>query len=273
MNSIKKIMSDKSGLCLSVWGNAVSPLWAENKGFSTAQQAFKGVRLTTKAHNTSILACLSYSLSTLPLFVLVNVSLRNSIYNQAQGTTVYNMLTEGGIAGWFPDLSSADPTFALPVTAIGLTYYSLNRGRRNPGAVADVLGYFQTGLLFLSPLILQLPSGVMCYWIPSTLYTLASSRVFQNPRVREYLNLTPTRLDQALVRPTLEFWVENTVKDVEVVGKYPFLNPESNTLLMLGEGEVVEEQKTEGKKKLREEKPEIKSKSKRGGRRGKKKRV
>ena len=81
---------------------------------------------------------------------------------------------------WFMDLTSRDDTMILPLTALGLTYYNLDRRGRERGeegwAPLEWLRASLQSLVVLAfPLTMHWPSLVFMYWIPSSLtWTLVS---------------------------------------------------------------------------------------------------
>lgn len=82
----------------------------------------------------------------------------------------------GGLA-WFTDLTAVDPYYVLPVTAIGLTYVSIERAW---GFAPWIKNLLQTLTLCTSPFVLsQLPSFVFMYWIPSAAFGLAQTTLLR----------------------------------------------------------------------------------------------
>ena len=87
---------------------------------------------------------------------------------------------------WFENLTVADPTYALPLIAVGTSYSALEFGFTNPDerlndpnkggrlslTIKDV---FQTILLMSVPFVTQLPAGIFAYWIPSSVAGMAQT--------------------------------------------------------------------------------------------------
>ncbi|GLE09464.1 hypothetical protein PINS_up021128 [Pythium insidiosum] len=95
---------------------------------------------------------------------------------------------------WFPDLSVADPTYALPVISSALMIASVEMGADAMPAGWGDKAKFGMRLfgLALVPLTMNFSSGVLVYWVSSNTYTLAQTALFRVPFVRRALKLSPT---------------------------------------------------------------------------------
>ncbi|KAJ0397082.1 hypothetical protein ATCC90586_001880 [Pythium insidiosum] len=95
---------------------------------------------------------------------------------------------------WFPDLSVADPTYALPVISSALMIASVEMGAdAMPAGWGDKakFGMRLFGVM-LVPLTMNFSSGVLVYWVSSNTYTLAQTALFRVPFVRSALKLSPS---------------------------------------------------------------------------------
>lgn len=130
---------------------------------------FKGVGACIKLHDISPIQILSSPAASMAVFITFVYSLRQLI-----STENFLGLEHGGPM-WFIDLTTKDPSFVLPLTAIGLSYSAIELAFTSTAGGAARLTLLikdtlQT-LLFLSiPLVLPLPAGVFFYWIPSSLW-------------------------------------------------------------------------------------------------------
>ncbi|TMW57257.1 hypothetical protein Poli38472_003182 [Pythium oligandrum] len=105
---------------------------------------------------------------------------------------------------WFPDLSVADPTYALPVISSALMIASVEMGAdampENWGEKAR-FGMRLFGLVMI-PLTMNFSSGVLVYWVSSNTFTLVQSTAFRIPFIRSLAGLKPTAPKVQLVAAT-----------------------------------------------------------------------
>jgi YidC/Oxa1 family membrane protein insertase len=122
-------------------------------------------------HDVSKVEMIAYPLINASVFTSFVYSIRTMISNGDDFQFV-----DGGLL-WFKDLEQLDNTLVLPLAALSLSYYALNRAfavsNGRPAILIKDLGH---SLIILSvPWVAVLPSGVFCYWIPSSLFTLAQT--------------------------------------------------------------------------------------------------
>ena len=111
-----------------------------------------------------------------------------------RGGGVPDMDTGGML--WFENLAIADPTYALPLIAIGSSYSALEFGFSNPSdRITDpnkggrlqvtMKDIFQTLLIVSVPFVTQLPAGIFAYWIPSSLAGMVQTQGLRTLAARE----------------------------------------------------------------------------------------
>ena len=169
----------------------------------------KGAWRLKQHGNIKIWKLLAVPMIQFPVFiwyVSANRDLVNS--NMAQ----YWGLHEGGML-WFPDLNRTDPTFILPVTAVGLTYLSIEMGWSFAPMIRNIL---HTGLVVSSAFILsQLPAGVFMYWIPSTLFSLGQGAAFRRLATMARPNVVKQSLQKSGVLQPTHAKANKTFTDVQ----------------------------------------------------------
>jgi len=138
---------------------------------------------------------LGLPVAQLGLFVYVISSLRGIL----QGGQLPGLDCGGAL--WFSDLAAADPTLALPIAALGLTYANLELGfgrfrghgekKEDGGLPEKIKSMMQVYLIWSFPFIMQLPAGVFMYWIPSSLFGSCQVVLLRQNPIREMLGLPP----------------------------------------------------------------------------------
>lgn len=156
-----------------------------NESYQLFYVFMKGTRAALIVHNFSLFKFFLYPSVNIAAFVTFLYSLRNMVYSK---TT--DALSEGGIS-WFMDLTDKDPTFILPLTAVYLSYSGLLYsfyGNNSPivKVIQDVL---QCLLLLGIPFYLQLPCGIFCYWIPSSLISIVQTKMLRTPYFQKLLGI------------------------------------------------------------------------------------
>ncbi|XP_051921534.1 cytochrome c oxidase assembly protein COX18, mitochondrial [Hippocampus zosterae] len=128
----------------------------------------------------------------LPLWIGLSLALRNL---SAPHSALEASLATGG-ALWFPDLTSPDSTWLLPL-ALGLTnlliveLFSLQRS--DASSARKVVTNAMRGLsLLMIPIAAGVPSAMALYWWCSSLVGLGHNLLLRAPALRKILKL-PTR--------------------------------------------------------------------------------
>ena len=118
-----------------------------------------------------------------PFLNIIGFSMYISFIRQSQYSSS-ELWTTGG-PSFALDLSAPDPTFILPVTALVLSYASLDVGQTRPakGTIDRFRQGMQSLLLFSAPFVVNMPAGYFAYWIPSSMFSIC-----QTIMVRRSLN-------------------------------------------------------------------------------------
>uniref|UniRef100_A0A1D1ZDJ3 Mitochondrial inner membrane protein OXA1-like n=1 Tax=Anthurium amnicola TaxID=1678845 RepID=A0A1D1ZDJ3_9ARAE len=117
---------------------------------------------------------------------------------------------EGG-AFWFPDLTTPDPLYMLPIlTSLSfLATVELNMQEGMEGnPIASTMKNFSRILAFLTvPFTATFPKAIFCYWVTSNLFSLTYGMVLKRPPVRKFLNLPEfVPQDATATRPSFPFF-------------------------------------------------------------------
>lgn len=167
------------------------------KNFIEKMQAIrnfrKGVNATLTIHDASLSTMLVVPLVNLSVFMTFVISVRNLIEYDPIG-----VMSCGGML-WFKDIAAVDPTMALPITALLSTYVSLDLAFSDKGDNALMYKFkdiAQTIVILSLPFVTALPSGVFCYWIPSSLFGIAQTLTLRSPRALKLLNIPLSTKDQ-----------------------------------------------------------------------------
>lgn len=131
----------------------------------------------------------------LPLWVSLSLALRNLSLDQS---ALQSELAAGG-ALWFPDLTSPDSTWILPV-CLGLTnlliveVFSLQRVNpsRFQKLVTNVIRGFS---VLMIPIAATVPSSMALYWFTSSLVGLSHNLLLRSPKLHKILQLPTQRSD------------------------------------------------------------------------------
>lgn len=147
----------------------------------------KGVRASLKIHDFSILRMLSYPAANISIFLTFIISIREMIKHD---TDLKYGFQDGGLL-WFADLTMKDDTFILPFLALTLSYTALEIAFSNgKGKIFTYTKDFCQCITLLSvPFVIQLPTGIFFYWIPSSMFAITQSMLLRNTRFQRLMNL------------------------------------------------------------------------------------
>ncbi len=147
---------------------------------------FKGVKACFTLHEVHILELVLYPMINIGVFIGFVYSVRDLLIH---GSGELGLDQGGGL--WFKDLTEKDKTFYLPFTAISLSYLALEIALANSnGKLLVLLKDIGQCLLLLSvPFSSTLPSGVFCYWIPSSIFGIVQSVALKSPKIQKLLKL------------------------------------------------------------------------------------
>ncbi|OQS01516.1 Cytochrome Oxidase Biogenesis (Oxa1) Family [Achlya hypogyna] len=170
------------------------------------KQLQKGASLSFEKHNTSPLQCISAPVVQIPSFFLMAYSCRGLVRSGVPGLDI------GGF-GPFLNLTEADPTFVLPALAVASTYLNFELMGSSKIKLLDWLkGKLQYIPLISFPFVCQLPQGVFFYWLASSWFSLAQSRLLKVPAVRARLGLKQLPSPSAALSKTLQAAVDKAPK-------------------------------------------------------------
>jgi YidC/Oxa1 family membrane protein insertase len=164
------------------------PLRQNSERLKVINIFLKGVNACLIVHGISPMKFLSVPIINISIFVSFVYSLRQMIYGDYR-----NELLDGGIY-WFTDLTIKDPTFILPLTAIGLSYTAVNIAFNNSSqskVIILIKDMFQSLTICSIPFIANLPMGVFCYWIPSTMLGISQTYLLRNATFQRLLKIPP----------------------------------------------------------------------------------
>ena len=144
----------------------------------------KGVRASFVLHDIKLSHMFGIPMMNASIFITFIYSIRDMVTKD-----ISEDMDEGGLL-WFADLTAKDPTFILPLSAIALSYTALDLSLPTQGKLIlffkDIL---QSLLLFSVSLVLPLPAGIFCYWIPSSLFTMTQMHLMRNPKIKKWLRI------------------------------------------------------------------------------------
>ncbi|KAM6953002.1 cytochrome c oxidase assembly protein COX18, mitochondrial isoform 2-T2 [Lycodopsis pacificus] len=129
----------------------------------------------------------------LPLWISLSLALRNLSLDRS---VLQADLAAGG-ALWFPDLTSPDPTWILPI-CLGLTnlliieVFSLQRV--NPSRFQKVVtNSIRAFSVLMIPIAATVPSSMALYWFTSSLVGFSHNLVLRSPAIHKFLKLQTVR--------------------------------------------------------------------------------
>ncbi|XP_074991367.1 mitochondrial inner membrane protein OXA1L isoform X4 [Calonectris borealis] len=160
------------------------PWWG---AIAVVARAYSELAAYQKRHDVNPLRGFLVPLVQTPLFVSFFLALQKMAAAPVPG------LQRGGVA-WFPDLTTSDPYYVLPLLVTASTWLVLEVGAETgvaspgAGAVRQLLRLLP--LLFL-PFILHFPTAVFTYWLTSNAFSLAQTGLLRVPAVRARLRVPP----------------------------------------------------------------------------------
>uniref|UniRef100_A0A674MT23 Cytochrome c oxidase assembly factor COX18 n=1 Tax=Takifugu rubripes TaxID=31033 RepID=A0A674MT23_TAKRU len=131
----------------------------------------------------------------LPLWISLSLALRNLSLNQPAGQCG---LTTGG-ALWFPDLTSPDSTWILPL-CLGLTnlliveVFSLQKLNQSRFQRLTT-NFIRVFSVLMIPVAASVPSSMALYWFSSSLVGFCHNLVLRSPTAHKLLKLQAQRSD------------------------------------------------------------------------------
>ena len=176
---IESIRSTEGSLFLSIEGR--------KQCFETVKAYLSGLQACCILHEISITRIIAPPFVNIGIFATFTYSTRRMI------DAIPSLGLETGGTLWFTNLTMADPTCTLPITAIVLTsasvHYSLKKSAREVLMVRYFRNLVHMGLFVSIPIVIQFPTGVFCYWIPSTLIRMLQQNLLGNEYFRNIMRL------------------------------------------------------------------------------------
>ncbi|XP_043463638.1 cytochrome c oxidase assembly protein COX18, mitochondrial-like [Leptopilina heterotoma] len=171
--------------------------YSKTKYKEMMKEVWKRALKDEKTHPIKAIACVSVQFTT---WLAMTVALGNMCcaysFIDLANVPVYSELTTGGIE-WLTNLTVPDSSLLLPIAvgAINLSIVALYyTNYKNPTIIqkstSAIFGLLSLGSL---PLAMQLPSGVVLYWLGSSLYglifnlillTSTGQKVFRIPKLK-----------------------------------------------------------------------------------------
>lgn len=146
----------------------------------------RGTAAVFHFHEVSLLRLFAFPALNIGIFATFVFALRDMIVGSRRAD-----LSTGGIL-WFEDLISKDPTYVLPLAAVGASYLALEiaLSRTNQSSTLRFTkDLFQSVLILSIPFVVHMPSGLFFYWIPSSLCGIAQHILLRHPRVMALLRI------------------------------------------------------------------------------------
>eukprot|EP01032_Pedospumella_encystans_P013618 gene13618-15668_t len=161
----------------------------------------KGVNACLKVYDVPKRKLIGYPLMNIGVFMTFVYSVRDLLLK----TQDYSLLDGGTL--WFVDLASKDATFGLPFAALGLTYLGLElafRQNSQDNLFSRLKDYGQSGIILFLPFVTQLPAGVFCYWIPSSIFAITQSQILKGPYAQKLFNIPDIAPPAHMQAPKME---------------------------------------------------------------------
>ncbi|KAL1790012.1 mitochondrial inner membrane protein COX18 isoform X1 [Sigmodon hispidus] len=135
----------------------------------------------------------------LPMWIFISVALRNFSTGQAHseaGVSVQEQLAAGGVL-WFPDLTSVDSTWILPVSVgvvnlLIVEMFALQKFGMSRFQVY-VTNFVRAISVLMIPVAATVPSSLVLYWLCSSLMGLSQNLLLRSPRFRQLCRIPPSK--------------------------------------------------------------------------------
>lgn len=160
------------------------------KNVDTATQAKYGeeMRALFRKYNCNPLKGLVPPLVQMPIFMSMFFALRK------MPDLFQETFSNGGIF-WFPDLTSPDPLYILPVASAATFIATIELSKNtiestSSASQATIMTNVFRGLgIIMIPLTASFPSAVLSYWVMNNLYSMLQSLAFQQKPIRKALGI------------------------------------------------------------------------------------
>lgn len=131
-------------------------------------------------------------LNPLKMFIVpfVQMPVFLSYFFALKSMSASNPTFHSGGALWFTDLSTADPTLALPLISAATFLLTIELGADTGVKHTGGIKWFMRALaVAMVPLTMGLSKAIFMYWCTSNAFSLASSQAFKLPAVRAALGM------------------------------------------------------------------------------------
>jgi len=153
-------------------------------------------------HNVKPYLIFMFPLAQLPVFMSMFFGLRRAAESFPTECATGGML-------WFPDLSVADPTYALPLITSGLFLVMIEVGADGMNASANkdqakTMKNVMRGMgVLMVPFTYHFPASVFCYWVSANAFSLGQTVLLNKvPGVREALGVPIVQTQSKVRKPT-----------------------------------------------------------------------
>ena len=153
-------------------------------------------------HNVKPYLIFMFPLAQLPVFMSMFFGLRRAAESFPVECQTGGML-------WFPDLSVADPTYALPLITSGLFLVMIEVGADGMNASANkdqakTMKNVMRGMgVLMVPFTYHFPASVFCYWVSANTFSLGQTVLLNKvPGVREALGVPIVQTQSKVRKPT-----------------------------------------------------------------------
>ncbi|XP_011358819.1 mitochondrial inner membrane protein COX18 isoform X4 [Pteropus vampyrus] len=136
----------------------------------------------------------------LPMWIFMSVALRNFSTGaaHAEGFSVQEQLATGGVL-WFPDLTSLDSTWILPISVgvINLLIVEIFALQKiGMSRFQMYVTYFVRAVsVLMIPVAATVPSSIVLYWFCSSFMGLSQNLLLRSPRFRRLCRIPLTKGD------------------------------------------------------------------------------
>eukprot|EP00977_Amphora_coffeiformis_P012728 scaffold3224_cov158-Amphora_coffeaeformis.AAC.17 len=175
------------------------------------QQFGNKVRNLFKRYDVNPIKAMVAPIVQLPLFMGMFFGLQkiDRIYPEELAT--------GGIL-WFPDLTTPDPYYALPilsgVTMLGMMELGKDQmTASNPAQGQMMLNIFRVFSIAMIPFLMTFDASMLCYWTANNTLTLVQTAFLQQKAVRDYFGIWERpKPVPGQETPSIKEMMENLVK-------------------------------------------------------------
>jgi membrane protein insertase Oxa1/YidC/SpoIIIJ len=157
--------------------------------------------LLTK-HDVKPYLIFAFPLAQLPIFM-------SMFFGMRRAHEAFPAETASGGMLWFPDLSVADPTYALPLITSGLFLLMIEVGADGMNAAGDksqaaLMKNVMRGMgIMMVPFTYHFPASVFCYWVSANTFSLGQTVLLNKiPGVREALGIPIVHTPSKVRKPT-----------------------------------------------------------------------